>query len=141
MEPWDGPASVRFTDGNFVNACWIRNGLRPQPLLQPHDDHVIMASEVGVVPIDPANVKYKGSLRPVKCSPDRYWQGRMIPDEKLKDGIRQTSSLRWRLDDQRLELDKLHTEEEPHGFGRNIIAAQALAIASKRYNLCCYRNG
>ena len=64
MEPWDGPASIAFTDGKYIGAVLDRNGLRPSRYYLTHDDRVIMASEVGVIPIDPANVKSKGRLQP-----------------------------------------------------------------------------
>jgi glutamate synthase (NADPH) large chain len=57
MEPWDGPASIAFTDGKYIGAVLDRNGLRPSRYYLTHDDRVIMASEVGVLPVDPANVK------------------------------------------------------------------------------------
>ena len=60
MEPWDGPASIVFTDGKYIGAVLDRNGLRPSRYYETHDDHVIMASEVGVIPVDPTNVKSKG---------------------------------------------------------------------------------
>ena len=58
MEPWDGPASIVYTDGKYIGAILDRNGLRPSRFYLTHDDRVIMASEVGVLKIDPANVKY-----------------------------------------------------------------------------------
>ncbi|MCH5374961.1 MAG: glutamate synthase subunit alpha, partial [Planctomycetes bacterium] len=64
MEPWDGPASIVFTDGQYIGAVLDRNGLRPSRFYLTHDDRVIMASEVGVLPVDPENVKYKGRLQP-----------------------------------------------------------------------------
>ncbi len=116
MEPWDGPASVAFTDGHYIGAVLDRNGLRPSRYYITHDDHVIMASEVGVVEIEPENVKYKGRLRPGKMFLIDFEQGRMITDEELKDDFaRQRPYGEW-LKDQKIELGKLHTEEEPHGF-------------------------
>ncbi|MCA9917681.1 MAG: glutamate synthase subunit alpha, partial [Anaerolineales bacterium] len=64
MEPWDGPASIGFTDGQVVGAVLDRNGLRPSRYIATKDGRVIMASEVGVLNIDPANVAYKGRLEP-----------------------------------------------------------------------------
>ena len=58
MEPWDGPASIVFTDGQYIGAVLDRNGLRPSRYYLTHDDRVIMASEVGVLPVDPKLVKY-----------------------------------------------------------------------------------
>ena len=66
MEPWDGPASIAFTDGKYIGAVLDRNGLRPSRYYLTHDDRVIMASEVGVLEVDPANVKFKGRLQPGK---------------------------------------------------------------------------
>ena len=66
QEPWDGPASISFTDGNVIGATLDRNGLRPSRYYVTHDDRVIMASEVGVLDIEPANVKFKGRLQPGK---------------------------------------------------------------------------
>ncbi len=116
MEPWDGPASIAFTDGHYIGAVLDRNGLRPSRYYVTHDDHVIMASEVGVVPVDPANVKYKGRLRPGKMFLIDIEQGRMISDEELKDDFAKKRPYGEWLDDQRIELRKLHTEEEAHGF-------------------------
>ncbi|MCF7980975.1 MAG: glutamate synthase large subunit, partial [Pseudomonadales bacterium] len=116
MEPWDGPASIAFTDGHYIGAVLDRNGLRPSRYYVTHDDHVIMASEVGVVPVDPVNVKYKGRLRPGKMFLIDIEQGRMISDEELKDEFAKRRPYGEWLDDQRIELGKLHTEEEAHGF-------------------------
>ena len=68
MEPWDGPASVAFTDGKFIGAVLDRNGLRPSRYYVTKDDMVIMASEVGVLPVAPENVARKGRLQPGACS-------------------------------------------------------------------------
>ena len=84
MEPWDGPASIAFTDGKYIGAVLDRNGLRPSRYYLTHDDKVIMASEVGVLPVDPSNVKAKGRLQPGKMFLVDFEQGRLIPDEELK---------------------------------------------------------
>ncbi len=116
MEPWDGPASMAFTDGHYIGAVLDRNGLRPSRYYITNDDHVIMASEVGVVEIAPENIKYKGRLRPGKMFLIDFEQGRMIADEELKDDFAQQRPYGEWLQDQRIELSKLHTEEEAHGF-------------------------
>ena len=67
MEPWDGPASISFTDGKIIGATLDRNGLRPSRYCVTTDDRVIMASETGPLPVDPAIVKEKGRLQPGKC--------------------------------------------------------------------------
>lgn len=87
MEPWDGPASISFTDGKIIGATLDRNGLRPSRYTVTHDDRVIMASETGVLPIDPSLVKEKGRLQPGKMFVVDMEQGRIISDDELKRSI------------------------------------------------------
>lgn len=87
MEPWDGPASISFTNGQMIGATLDRNGLRPSRYTITHDNRVIMASETGVLPIDPANVKEKGRLQPGKMFVVDMNEGRIISDEELKQKI------------------------------------------------------
>jgi len=87
MEPWDGPASITFTDGKVVGATLDRNGLRPSRFVITEDDTVIMASEVGVLDVDPAKVITKGRLQPGKMFIVDLEQGRIISDEELKKDI------------------------------------------------------
>lgn len=87
MEPWDGPASITFTDGKIVGATLDRNGLRPSRFVVTDDDLVIMASEVGVLDVDPAKVVTKGRLQPGKMFVVDLEQGRIISDEELKKEI------------------------------------------------------
>ena len=87
MEPWDGPASIVFSDGHYIGAVLDRNGLRPSRYYITHDDRCIMASEVGVLPVDPTNIKHKGRLQPGKMFLLDFAQGRLIPDEEVKDII------------------------------------------------------
>jgi glutamate synthase (NADPH/NADH) large chain len=87
MEPWDGPASISFTDGKIIGATLDRNGLRPSRYCITTDDRVIMASETGVLPIDPKLVKEKGRLQPGKMFVVDLEQGRVISDEELKADI------------------------------------------------------
>ena len=87
MEPWDGPASIVFSDGQYIGAVLDRNGLRPSRYYLTHDDKVIMASEVGVLQVDPANVKFKGRLQPGKMFLLDFEAGRLIPDEEVKQII------------------------------------------------------
>ena len=68
MEPWDGPASMAFTDGTLIGAVLDRNGLRPSRYYVTKDDLVVMASEVGVLDIPPENVRIKERLHPGRCS-------------------------------------------------------------------------
>ncbi|MBZ5859109.1 glutamate synthase large subunit [Flavihumibacter profundi] len=87
MEPWDGPASISFTDGRIIGATLDRNGLRPSRYCITTDDRVIMASETGVLPVDPAMIKEKGRLQPGKMFVVDMEQGRIISDEELKQQI------------------------------------------------------
>ncbi len=87
MEPWDGPASITFTDGKVVGATLDRNGLRPSRFIVTDDDTVIMASEVGVLDVDQSKVITKGRLQPGKMFVVDLEQGRIISDEELKRDI------------------------------------------------------
>ncbi|MFT4017074.1 MAG: glutamate synthase large subunit, partial [Agriterribacter sp.] len=87
MEPWDGPASISFTDGKIIGATLDRNGLRPSRFCVTHDDRVIMASETGALPVDPRIVKSYGRLQPGKMFVVDMEQGRIISDEELKRDI------------------------------------------------------
>src|SRR5688500_11247920 len=87
MEPWDGPASISFTDGKIIGATLDRNGLRPSRYCITSDDRVIMASETGVLPVDPSMIKEKGRLQPGKMFVVDMEQGRIISDDELKKVI------------------------------------------------------
>ncbi|NNV54007.1 glutamate synthase large subunit [Limnovirga soli] len=87
MEPWDGPASISFTDGKIIGATLDRNGLRPSRYCVTSDDRVIMASETGVLPVDPSMIIEKGRLQPGKMFVVDMEQGRIISDEELKQTI------------------------------------------------------
>jgi glutamate synthase (NADPH/NADH) large chain len=87
MEPWDGPASICFTDGKMVGATLDRNGLRPSRYCVTVDDKVVMASEAGVVEIDPSKIVRKGRLQPGRMFVVNMEEGRIISDEELKESI------------------------------------------------------
>jgi glutamate synthase (NADPH/NADH) large chain len=87
MEPWDGPASISFTDGKIIGATLDRNGLRPSRYCVTNDDRVIMASESGALPIDPKIIKENGRLQPGKMFIVDMEQGRIISDDELKQTI------------------------------------------------------
>jgi glutamate synthase (NADPH) large chain len=87
MEPWDGPASISFTDGKIIGATLDRNGLRPSRYCVTTDDRVIMASESGALPVDPLIIKEKGRLQPGKMFVVDMEQGRIISDDELKQTI------------------------------------------------------
>ena len=121
MEPWDGPASIAFTDGKYIGATLDRNGLRPSRYYITHDDRVIMASEVGVVDVEPENVKSKGRLQPGRMFLVDFDQGRLIPDEELKTEFAAGRPYGQWLKEQRIDLNDLHPEKEPHGFDRGTL--------------------
>ena len=85
MEPWDGPASILFSDGDTVGAVLDRNGLRPSRYYITDDDRLILSSEVGVLPIDPAHIVKKSRLQPGKMLLVDTVQGRIIDDSELKE--------------------------------------------------------
>jgi len=104
MEPWDGPASVAFTDGTMMGATLDRNGLRPSRYYVTHDDLVIMGSEAGVLPVDPANVKLKGRLQPGKMFIVNMEEGRIVPDDEIKEKIAAEKPYREWLDKNLVKL-------------------------------------
>ncbi|MEG3658148.1 glutamate synthase large subunit [Arenibacter palladensis] len=87
MEPWDGPASIPFTDGNYIGAVLDRNGLRPSRYSVTKDGYVIMSSEVGVVEIEPENIEMHGRLEPGKMFLVNMEEGRIVNDEEIKEEI------------------------------------------------------
>ncbi|MFT6715881.1 MAG: glutamate synthase (NADPH/NADH) large chain [Saprospiraceae bacterium] len=87
MEPWDGPASISFTDGEIVGATLDRNGLRPSRYCVLDDDTVIMASEAGALIVDESKVISKGRLQPGKLFIADLNKGRIVSDEEIKDDI------------------------------------------------------
>ncbi len=87
MEPWDGPASIAFTDGTIMGAVLDRNGLRPSRYWVTEDGLVVMASEVGVLDIDQSKVVRKGRLQPGKMFLVDTAEGRIVEDEEVKEGL------------------------------------------------------
>ncbi len=107
MEPWDGPAAVAFTDGRVIGATLDRNGLRPARYLVTHDDQLIMASETGVLPIAPENVKATGRLQPGRMLLADLQEGRIIPDEELKHRLASRKPYAEWLKENQITLDTL----------------------------------
>ena len=127
MEPWDGPASIVFTDGHYIGAVLDRNGLRPSRVTLTHDNRVVMASEVGVLPIAAENVKAKGRLEPGRMFLVDFEQGRLIPDEELKQGLSSCQPYAQWLREQRIELLDLRPNREAHGFDPHTLLARMQA--------------
>ncbi|HSG71592.1 MAG TPA: glutamate synthase central domain-containing protein, partial [Planctomycetaceae bacterium] len=113
QEPWDGPASICFTDGKYIGATLDRNGLRPSRYYVTHDDRVIMASEVGVLDVDPKNVKFKGRLQPGKMFLVDFEQQRIISDEELKTYYATRRPYSEWLQNQRISLSELPARDVP----------------------------
>jgi len=128
MEPWDGPASIAFTDGKYIGATLDRNGLRPSRYYITHDDRVIMASEVGVLPVDPAIIKYKGRLQPGRMFLIDFAAGRLIPDDELKATFAKRRPYGAWLKEQRIRLSDLHPEAEAHGFDSDTLLPRMQAF-------------
>ncbi len=114
MEPWDGPASISFTDGICVGAVLDRNGLRPSRYYVTKDDRVIMASEVGVVDVDPANVAFKGRLQPGRMFFVDTQQGRIVDDTEIKDTFAKAQPYGEWLAKYRVKIEEL-PDREAHG--------------------------
>ena len=87
MEPWDGPASIPFTDGNYIGAVLDRNGLRPSRYSVTKSGYVIMSSETGVLDIEPENIEMHGRLEPGKMFLVNMEEGRIVNDEEVKAKI------------------------------------------------------
>ncbi|MFM8948580.1 MAG: glutamate synthase large subunit, partial [Acidimicrobiaceae bacterium] len=111
IEPWDGPASVAFTDGTVIGAVLDRNGLRPSRYWVTDDDRVIMASEVGVVDIDPAKIVAKGRLQPGKMLLVDTSQGRIIGDDEIKESLAASEPYEKWLNEGQVELETLADRE------------------------------
>jgi glutamate synthase (ferredoxin) len=107
MEPWDGPASIAFTDGTSMGAVLDRNGLRPSRYYVTKDDLVIMASEAGVLPIEPDRVAFKGRLEPGRMFLVDTKEGRIVADEELKHKIATEHPYREWLDKYIVELAQI----------------------------------
>ncbi len=107
MEPWDGPASVVFTDGTQVGAVLDRNGLRPSRYWVCNDGLVIMASEVGTLPIDQSTIVQKGRLQPGRMFLIDTAQGRIVSDEELKSTLAAEHPYQQWIDDNLIKIEDL----------------------------------
>ena len=107
MEPWDGPASVCFTDGRVVGATLDRNGLRPGRYIVTKDDLVVLASEVGVIEVPPEDVRKKGRLQPGRMFLVDTVEHRIISDEEIKKSLAGRQPYGEWLKEQQVLLDDL----------------------------------
>ena len=114
MEAWDGPASIPFTDGNYIGALLDRNGLRPSRYTVTKDGYVIMSSETGVLEIKPENVEFHGRLEPGRIFLVDMNEGRIIGDEEVKNKIVAERPYRKWLNDNLLQLAEVpYTNNKP----------------------------
>ncbi|MDR2587910.1 MAG: glutamate synthase large subunit [Spirochaetales bacterium] len=116
MEPWDGPASITFTDGHVIGAVLDRNGLRPSRYYLTNDERVIMASEVGALPVAPESIIRKGRLQPGKMFLVDFEEGRIVDDAEIKKKICGKHPYRQWLTENKLEIKKLHIRREAHAY-------------------------
>jgi glutamate synthase domain-containing protein 2/glutamate synthase domain-containing protein 1/glutamate synthase domain-containing protein 3 len=114
MEPWDGPASISFTNGSIIGAVLDRNGLRPSRYYVTKDDMVIMASEVGVLPVPPERIARKWRLQPGKIFLIDMQQGRIVDDQEIKrDLVDKRPWKRW-IEENLFPLDDLPVPTHVH---------------------------
>lgn len=109
MEPWDGPAAIAFTDGTRIAAILDRNGLRPARYIVTKDDFVVMASEVGVLDIDPAHIKVSARLEPGKMLFINTEKGTIISDDEVKEIISKKRPYGKIIRDEMVDFDKIPT--------------------------------
>ncbi|MFS4469789.1 glutamate synthase large subunit [Maribacter sp. 2210JD10-5] len=117
MEPWDGPASIPFTDGNYIGAVLDRNGLRPSRYSVTKDDYVVMSSETGVVEIAPENVEFHGRLEPGKMFLVDMAEGRIVNDEEIKENIAKKHTYKKWLDSNLVHLKDIPYNDCPLFLG------------------------
>ena len=136
MEPWDGPASVCFTDGTVIGAVLDRNGLRPSRLWITEDGLVVMASEVGVLPIDPSTVVRKVRLQPGRMFLVDTAQGRVISDEELKNELAAEHPYQQWIDEGLIHMDDL--PDRPYTYmshERVVLRQQLFGFTNEEVNL------
>ncbi len=128
MEPWDGPSSIVFTDGKSIGAVLDRNGLRPSRYYETHDDRLIMASEVGTIPVDPANVRFKGRLQPGRLFLVDFEQGRIVPDDEVKSEFAAQRPYGEWIKNQRIDLDDIDSVGEAFGLEESTLLKRMQAF-------------
>ena len=127
MEPWDGPASIPFTDGNYIGAVLDRNGLRPSRYTVTKGGYVIMSSETGVIEIEPKNVEYHGRLEPGKMFLVDMNEGRIINDEEIKEEIAARHPYKKWLDKNLVHLKDIAYNDCPVFFNEeNLLKRQVI---------------
>ena len=124
MEPWDGPAALLFSDGRYAGGMLDRNGLRPARYLITKNDMMVVASEAGVIPFEPGDIKEKGRLQPGKILLVDTQEGRIYYDGELKEQLASAKPYRQWLSANRIELDTLRSgrkaENSVPDYGRRL---------------------
>ena len=113
MEPWDGPATLLFSDGRYAGGLLDRNGLRPVRYLMTHNDMMVVASEMGVLPFEPSEIKEKGRLRPGKMLMIDTEVGTIQYDAVLKENLAKAYPYREWLSKNRISLDDISSGRTP----------------------------
>ncbi len=114
MEPWDGPAAIAFTDGRSIGAMLDRNGLRPARYVVTKDDLLILASETGVLPVKPEDIKIKGRLQPGKVLLADLAEGRIVSDKELKASLYGRNPYQLWLKENQIHLEGLADPPREH---------------------------
>jgi glutamate synthase (NADPH/NADH) large chain len=128
MEPWDGPAAMAFTDGRIIGATLDRNGLRPARYVVTNDDLVVMASETGVMPVRPEDVRLKGRLQPGKMFLVDMAQGRIVSDREIKQQLSHRNPYEQWLNENQLTLEMLPEPPRFHGSDHSTILRRQRAF-------------
>jgi glutamate synthase domain-containing protein 2/glutamate synthase domain-containing protein 1/glutamate synthase domain-containing protein 3 len=135
LEPWDGPASMVFTDGRLVGGTLDRNGLRPSRYVVTTDGLVVLSSEVGVVEFPPEKIQRKGRLQPGRMFLVDTEAGRIITDNEIKGKIaRQKPYRRW-IEENRIELRGLFQPTKPTSIDKKSLAQRLRAFGYTREDL------
>ncbi|WP_372945145.1 glutamate synthase large subunit, partial [Muriicola sp.] len=121
MEPWDGPASIPFTDGNYIGALLDRNGLRPSRYSVTKDGYVIMSSETGVLEIAPENIERHGRLEPGRMFLVNMEEGRIVNDMEIKEAIAKKHPYRKWLNDNLVHLRDIPYNDCPLFLGEETV--------------------
>ncbi len=124
MEPWDGPASMAFTDGRVIGATLDRNGLRPGRYIVTTDDLVVLSSEVGVLEFSPERVKYKGRLQPGRMFLVDTVAGRIISDDEIKAQLSARQPYAEWIKENQITLEQLPEPTRVHGPSHETIIAR-----------------
>jgi glutamate synthase domain-containing protein 2/glutamate synthase domain-containing protein 3 len=135
MEPWDGPAAIAFTDGQSVGAVLDRNGLRPARYIITKHDTVVMASEVGVLDIEPADILVSGRLEPGKIFFVDTQRGCIVDDSQIKENLSVKCDYGKWLKENMVELDSLPAAEKPESIHQSEILVQLKAFDFTREDL------